>query len=704
MLEDGFDGHNHSQRAMDEDLGNDIAVDDYNSADSEDSDSDDDMEIRLGQVDGDFSDEEEGDEEVFSSSSESDDEEGFSSTHSDDEDESEVDDDSEPSDDADSENEIDPDENDEMFIDGTEQEVDERDEGGWGRLPPIRNVDEEEMFDGGNADEVDFGDPDEIGEGDEIGEDWTAVNAGDAAGRLSGMMGGGPLGGPEGFANVLMDALQRSGRGQGNQGLQAVGNMLSGFLREGRIQELEDTLGIRVMQTAGRRAVGLRFPAGNSRLMNQDEESIENLPASSSLPVHQRSAPDAGYGTLSMSNRSLSESLPMEYLFGGPAAGAGSEYYSRSSSTNIHREEITQSSSELDTFDLFPGGVVSSTHSRQSLVPHPLIAGVDLPPINALLTNTARLARSPNSNDRRLPLSSGAFIRSQGGVLRVNRSATSNIDPLSGTTGPPTALSLGWRDDSSPLDNTTEDFGSLFGQALIDTNEAISDDIRARNAVDSTQDTDPSQNINSSNEFNEASTETHHAETESSPPAETTMPQVSTANSGDHVDVSRLSISQHESDSHSTTSINTHQRATAESHEDEEAEAEQNDAEMLDENSPADERVNEGQNISEQNRSGENNDQELASESGDQDAVGEVENYQAGVNTEEITRDQAVAPVGEEATGEESLTCPPDVDVEVFNSLPLEMQREICREHTESTSGIAEQIGDTSGLDPEALA
>jgi hypothetical protein len=41
--------------------------------------------------------------------------------------------------------------------------------------------------------------------------------------------------------------------------------------------------------------------------------------------------------------------------------------------------------------------------------------------------------------------------------------------------------------------------------------------------------------------------------------------------------------------------------------------------------------------------------------------------------------------------------------LEVFNSLPFEMQQEICREH-EETTGIAAQIGETSGLDPEALA
>ena len=698
MLEDGFDGHNHSQRAMDDDLDNDIVVDDYSGSDSEDSDSDDAMEIRLGRVDGDFSDEEE-DEEVFSSSSDSDDddeeedEEGFSSSNSDGEDESEVDEDSDPSD----EDEMDQDEND--FIDGTEQEVDGRDEGGWGRL---RNDDPDEMFDGENADEVDFGDPDEIGEGDEIGEEWTAVNAGGVGGgHLMGMMGGGH----EGFANILMDALQRSGR-QGNQGLQAVGNMLSGFLREGRIQELEDTLGIRVMQTAGRTSVGLRFPGGSSRSLNHDEERNESSPASNSVFVHQRAAPDAGYGALSMSNRSLSESLPMEYIFGGPAAGAGSEYYNRPTATG-NSEESVQSSSELDTVDLFPGGLASSTHSRQSMVPHPLIAGVDLPPINALLTHTVQLARPVNSNDTRSLSASSSLIRTQGGVIRVNRGTASTLDPLAARTGPPTNLSFGWVDDSFPLDNTTEDFGSLFGQALLDTNQAISDDVRARNAVDSTQDVDPSQNINASHDSNEATTEAHLAEMASSPSVETTLPQVSTANSGDNVDVSRLRISQHESDSHSTTPISTHQPATAESNrnvEEAEAEAELDDAEMLDEDLPANGREDEGQSISGQVESDRDNDQEEASELVGQDAVRDVENRQAEVHVEEATHDQAEAPEEEEATGEGHLTCPPDIDVEVFNSLPLEMQREICREHTEATSGIAEQIGDTSGLDPEALA
>jgi len=50
------------------------------------------------------------------------------------------------------------------------------------------------------------------------------------------------------------------------------------------------------------------------------------------------------------------------------------------------------------------------------------------------------------------------------------------------------------------------------------------------------------------------------------------------------------------------------------------------------------------------------------------------------------------------------LVCPPGMDPEVFDSLPLEMQQEVVAQHQSTTETAAEQLDAASGLDPEALA
>ena len=54
-------------------------------------------------------------------------------------------------------------------------------------------------------------------------------------------------------------------------------------------------------------------------------------------------------------------------------------------------------------------------------------------------------------------------------------------------------------------------------------------------------------------------------------------------------------------------------------------------------------------------------------------------------------------------TNGNGLECPTGMDLEVFNSLPIEMQHEIVEQH-QSSVNVAEQLDSASGLDPEALA
>jgi hypothetical protein len=684
MLEDGFDGnnHDHSQHPEQGDLDE---MDDYSESDhSESGEDDDEMEIRLGHVD--FSDDGAEDDDVIDSDSDPDEDSDDSDIDDEEEsdelneshsDEDEGSEESGPS--EEDEHDIEEDENEEDMLDLAEQDVPEED--GWA------DQQNDELFEGEDVDPNDLNmeNPDLRNEiGDEVmgmGDGWTDVGVGGLA-----------RDGPGGFAQMLMEALQRGGQvgvgGRGNQ-LQAMETMLSTLLRDGRVQELED-MGMQVVGRhavdGGRTAIGIRFPAGTSRPLNADEGRVENLSTSNSIVnVHQRNAPDAGYGLPVMSNRSLAETFPMEYIFGGPAAGAGSEHYVTQTNRALDLQSPTVSE---NTADLFPGGLAASSHSRQSIPQHPLLSGVDLPPMNALLTSF-HTTRTTTSGPR--SVSASASI---GGIARL-RGATNPLDPLSARPVATNRLSFGWVDDNMlPAEHATEDFGSLFGQALIDTSQAIQDEVTARNEPDSNQDPSASQaNDAQTNDANEDNTGTNPIGNGILPAVDSDEPQVSTADSGENVDVSSLTISQQESDSNPT--LQPGPPSVGNENIEDEAVAESNDTNMTD--TPADEGApDDTQEIqaSEQNVTSNDNNQDNqdspATEESVEDTADDAENPEEEIET---VQDQEI-----------SLTCPPDIDVEVFNSLPLEMQQEICRDHAAATNGIAAQIGETSGLDPEALA
>ena len=49
-----------------------------------------------------------------------------------------------------------------------------------------------------------------------------------------------------------------------------------------------------------------------------------------------------------------------------------------------------------------------------------------------------------------------------------------------------------------------------------------------------------------------------------------------------------------------------------------------------------------------------------------------------------------------------SIICPPGMDLEVFNILPIKLQREVVEQH-QATEGVAVQLDPTSYSDPEVL-
>jgi hypothetical protein len=111
---------------------------------------------------------------------------------------------------------------------------------------------------------------------------------------------------------------------------------------------------------------------------------------------------------------------------------------------------------------------------------------------------------------------------------------------------------------------------------------------------------------------------------------------------------------------------------------------------------------------SENNAQEDTNDDVVMAEAGDSNPAGEdaaeeetSEAPEADAEEPEADAEDNVADQSnqeENATSNDALVCPPDIDPEVFASLPLEMQQEIVAE-----AEVTQQISG-SGLDPTALA
>jgi len=82
-------------------------------------------------------------------------------------------------------------------------------------------------------------------------------------------------------------------------------------------------------------------------------------------------------------------------------------------------------------------------------------------------------------------------------------------------------------------------------------------------------------------------------------------------------------------------------------------------------------------------------------ESGEENSTAAAAAAVAAASSSETSRGNAPNDFG--------LVCPPGMDLEVFNSLPHEMQQEVVAQH-QSAENVAGELDATSGLDPEALA
>ncbi|KAL7543885.1 hypothetical protein ACHAXR_013277 [Thalassiosira sp. AJA248-18] len=694
---DGADIQGHS---LDESMENSDADDDDGSDESMEGMSDEDGEIEVPPIDYSDNDSDDGSSE-----------EEISSDSSSDMEDDEIDDESD-------EEILDEDAGDELFSEGSdEEEV----EGDWG-------LENDDFFDGNVEDEVN-----NSLEGDAA---VAAAAAAAAAGNEDdGMEGWTRVDGGRALGSMLLDMVQPHGNGRQNQMTNGgflmdaaehmLGNMLRGDTGLEGLSEIEDTLGIRVVR--GERGDG-RGGAGHMGRANPTGTAGNGgRPA-----VHQNNSNNGS--SIFGARGGLVEFSPMEFVYGYDLLLPPNE--------GDHSRE-PESPSTYDT-QLFPGGIAASTHSRSQPNLHPLLQSIQLPPINSLratLSSHGENSNSPQGRTSRSIAASGSYIAgSNGNIIRVNDRFLTQEGPdrlARRTANYPLA---GWVDDGLPPDRATEDLSIALGEAIVQVNSLLQEQI--------TQNTANSLNEDNSGESEEQGrTATENAQNESEAlgenldhadtgigmdePAEETETQpaeemeVQPADApGDSVDddaaesndepppaqesqsgaaevssamAAGLTISQRASDNAPTppnpSDVPFDQATTR---------TDSDNAEVATDAVMAEEHPVEGG--TEENTE-ENADDEVPVD--DDQAPEDVALEEGGAAPEEggapDESEENVANNDELAneendTSTQELICPPDIDPEVFQSLPLEMQQEIVQQHE-----VEAQISG-SGLDPEALA
>ena len=702
MLEDGFDADtaiNARRNFLEDDdsMGEESSVED--SMDDEELDEDE-LEVRLGGVD--YSDDSEIDESDEDDNSDDDED----SDDDDDDEDNESDDDEDMEDDTENEDGIDE-MDEEVFLDGREEEF---------------TIDDESDFFGGDAeDDVLAAGRGNGNDADDAMDGWTRIDAigGDAAGG----------GIPQQMARALGLGLGGNGNRQRQQGtgglLGAAEAMLGNILRAGEVgmdslSEIEDTLGIRI---------AVRGDERNGRIPGPPPRSDNSARNTFGVAVRQALPPDAGNAN-SSAPRGFINTNPMEYIFGGPAIVLGSRSYDMISDTRNGRRNQTPSA--YDT-QLFPGGLAASAHSRAQPRLHPLVRGLELPPLNSLIV--IQRGRNVDEHD----LDSSPYLS------EANRASNLLVAPpgMDGTNAPSNMPLAGWTDDGMLPDSLTEEFISSVGQGLTtmfsrdlsrsgnsgenergpssEENEVSAGHESSSNPANGDGNDEADASASAENDINSDENVEGTGDNELS--QETDMPQeatgVASADSGENVASSLaagLTISQPNSNNEPTQPSSENNQAvdTADTFPDADA-----DADAMEENS---ERDGEG-NGDMQMGSGSSQEQDVsdpleASGETAEDAnqpstesspdAGEASQPNAesppdtGVDNEVNPDGGSEVEAGATSDSNGDIACPPDVDPEVFASLPLEMQQELLAEHN-AMNEVAAQIPGSS-LDPEALA
>ena len=706
---DGDDDDDGDEVDSEDDSMNDDIDESDSDEDEESSDEDDEIEVRLGNVD--YSDPDnigsDDDEEISS---------GSSNDEDSDEVDSAVDESDEEMDDGSENDEHDGDEG-ALFIDGDEEEVIDGEEG-WAR-------ENDDFFEGNAANDGNNDLEGVLGENEmEDGmEGWTRVEG-------------------QGFGNMLLDVMRPHVTGghsnrQRNGMMQAAEAMLGNILRAGDVQidslsEIEESLGmhgIRIVRDRrdGRSGIGINMGQNINRPLGGDRSGSSAGPASTTVgavPTVNQSVPPDVYNLTGLSgNRSLVDLNPMEYIFGGPASGAGSQCYDLTFSGRNQRRDQSIIPASFDT-QLFPGGIAASIHRAQAQQQplHPLLCGVELPPVNSMVSTLSSTGQSASAVERNSGAisSTGTYVAGpNGNIIRVHGRPpnASGVDQLRGRSSTSNF-------DGSLIDRTTEEFSASFGQALnaVFSQENSLVQTTQSNDGNSTSEANPAGNNVASNEnSHQTSSSTHDNRT-----ATSATELEESVRPNEHVEVA-ATASNETAPAPRSTSAETGTRDGGE-----------NDANVatslaagltisqptpdnalilpnsqLPNESPITDSNADG-GCAEGNESAAGNEVMVEGHGREESAENEVvvssEAHQAESSqtppTMESTQDVPnVDQPGDtgQSNAENVLSCPPNVDLEVFNSLPYEMQQEIIEQH-DATNAVAAEIGETSGLDPEALA
>jgi len=755
MIEDGFDAETgernarRSARRRDRDMIEEMVLDDMEAeildeeeeeleeaeeeelSDDSDDDSDD-IEVRLGDPnenvtssgseDGEESDDSEGNSESDSSNEESEDDvsDAGSAQQSESGSDDEVSDESSSVDEDESgwEEEAHDD-----FFDGASHVVDEDrqgDEAGAASMPSDSDID----------------------------GDWTRIEAGGGGG------GGRLLG-----VRQPLSALGAIGHENGRNGLivDAAEAMLGNILRAGDMQmdaltEIENSLGIRIRHRGSEngdssfmglfRGSGVRAET-STRSEGQGRDDRRNVVGM--VPTvnqtNQRDIPGTGSGRWGDTN-------PIEYIYGGPSITAGSTICRNYDLTSLAGEPTENSDlilpSAIDT-QLFPGGgPAASTHARTQQQIHPLLRGVELPPANALVsTLVPHNIRSVTDRHRGQSTISGPtefMANTNGTIVRVNRGGQGWLEDTSTrTSGFGTGTGIGgWTDDGQPLDNTAESFSVAFEQALeeamtrssgLNTGPApeagapaVDTDIPAPGNANGSEGMPAGANQDSvleraSSELETSADSFSNDQHESSnlPPLEgaAEMAENDIISAPNEMDESTGPVNNNVIEENASAGELPSLAAGL-------ALSPRNESSTSDQNTPNHITVDEQPSHTETQESAGTVSGILgSSDASNHDQVQENMEVQSetealGTNQAHTETSETVEPArgsdtetGQDQPGNEpnqnGLVCPPGIDPEVFNSLPVEMQQELVDQH-QTTQTVAAQLDSASGLDPEALA
>lgn len=598
------------------------------------------------------------------------------------------------------------DENSEDEDDDDDEGEDEEDDG-WGMVEDQLEPGED-FFEGETNDDIGNQLPSQLNqlEGD-MEDGWTRV---DASSNLGGML----LGARRSAARA---GLQDRGRGFMDAAEAMIGTLLrTGNIESDALAEIEGSLGIRITNRGTemfRHDRGMWTPPGAAARQNEIDAPITDRgrrgEVLGTLPhVNQRSPPDIGYSALGGTGNRWSEISSLEYVYGGPSVASGSSNYDVVSSTAGDEVAETYPTPSAVDSQLFPGGPAASTHSRTQQALHPLLCGVDLPPVNAmvsdLLSNGQRSSRRGQINARRpgewgsWSMSSGGYLvsTSNGNLMRLNRGFAGASD-LQSPLGVNSGL-VGWTDDGLPLDATLGDFGTAFERALGAVGPGHEDNRMAQHPECQAE------NVRRSSGDNVEERPSIERDDRTIAGSAGTDSAVE-----DTLDVPGLNIVRDPSILHSSTSAV--ERASSSGPDANNSSDGEGVASSLAAGLRLSPRREENETIEGEPtsnlpspviadmphestyQSNEENPDTLADNMGstqtDLDEIPDALN-----DLEHLTQNLPNA---------YGLVCPPGMDMEVFNCLPVDMQREVVGQH-QTAADVAAQLDATSGLDPEILA